>query len=495
MDAANLVTADELDEALRQAAVDAIGEREGAVLIIDPQNGRIRAIVNRRLAFEQAFPPGSAIKPFTALAAMRAGTVDASSSTRVHCRTNYTARDFSIACSHPRSDAPFDLTQALAYSCNYYFARLAERTSEGGWTNTLAAFGFGERTGANANGESPGRLWRGAEWHPRTALGEGEALLVTPAQMLSAYAALTNGGHLYRLQLMPESKFSAQQRARVMVPAQMRATLMRGMSDALVYGTASSAGFNELPLRVIGKTGTSTDSNNFRTQGWFIGFASAAKRGAAATAAVPSAASLNLGVLVFLRRAHGSDSAHIARRIFETHSRLRVAPREETENVAPAFVDEGAANLRIRVRSIREQETYTLPLEEYVTGVVRTEASVEDQWEALKAQAVASRTYALKNLGRHRQDNYDLCSTTHRQLFKSPEPRRANSPAARAVAETAGLVIKDEREAIIDAYFHAACGGATANIKTLWGTAQALPYWRACAMISAPRCRTGIGAK
>src|SRR5499426_3691469 len=80
----------ELDAALQKAAEESLGERDGSVIVIDPQNGRLRAVVNPRLAFEQAFPPGSAIKPFTALAALRAGLVDREF--RHKCQTRY-ARD------------------------------------------------------------------------------------------------------------------------------------------------------------------------------------------------------------------------------------------------------------------------------------------------------------------------------------------------------------------------------------------------------------------
>src|SRR5437016_3124852 len=50
----------EVDAALQQAAAEALGEREGTVIVMDPRNGRLRAVVNPRLAFEQTFPPGSA---------------------------------------------------------------------------------------------------------------------------------------------------------------------------------------------------------------------------------------------------------------------------------------------------------------------------------------------------------------------------------------------------------------------------------------------------
>src|SRR5437762_14366251 len=63
----------EIDSALQQAATAALGQREGAIIVMDAQTGRIRAVVNSQLAFGQALMPGSTMKPFTALAALRAG--------------------------------------------------------------------------------------------------------------------------------------------------------------------------------------------------------------------------------------------------------------------------------------------------------------------------------------------------------------------------------------------------------------------------------------
>src|SRR5262249_3625408 len=137
------------------------------------------------------------------------------------------------------------------------------------------------------------------------------------------------------------------------------------------------------------------------------------------------------------------------------------------------------------IRSVSENVTRELPLEEYLVGVLAGESSVENEIEALKAQAVISRTFALKNLGRHAQDGYDFCSTTHCQRFVFPKTKGApNSAARRAVEETAGIILLDPSRGasgasggsgasgarqIVDAYFHAACGGMTANIETLWG--------------------------
>jgi cell division protein FtsI/penicillin-binding protein 2 len=270
--------------------------------VIDPQTGRLRALVNPRLAFEQAFPPGSAIKPFTALTALRAGWLDRE--TRRFCRTRYDNEGFEIVCSHPRSASPFDLAHALAYSCNYYFARVGERLSQGAFITTLDSFGFGSRTGVSAN-EEKGRLPRGA-WQIRDALGESDSLLVTPIQLLTAYTALVNGGRLFR----PHERKTGES-ARLNIATLHRSALIEGMRGAVKYGTAGKIWPGESPSYVFGKTGTSTSSNGFRTQGWFVGFLAEGDG-----AGIPREDQIHLGVLVFLKRAHGANCAEVAAKIF-----------------------------------------------------------------------------------------------------------------------------------------------------------------------------------
>src|SRR5262245_10117823 len=475
----------ELDAALQKVAEESLGEREGAVIVVDPQSGRLRAVVNPRLAFEQTFPPGSAIKPFTALAALRAGLIDLEFAHR--CRKRYARGDFEIVCSHPASNFPFGLSQALAYSCNDFFARLSERLSEGSFNSTLVAFGFGEKTGVNAN-ESSGELPRG-EWGTRDALGESDHLLVTPVQLVTAYAALVNGGHLHRPQRSTDHNLIPQERLRLNIAPEHRAALIEGMRGSVKYGTASTAGLGSLPGYVFGKTGTSTSSVRWRTQGWFVGFA-AEKR----PVGPPRAERVALGVLVFLKRAHGSQAAEVAKPIFDCGLRIageresgRAGERERLKYLSPCLPVSLSPSVSrspalplsrslspnpqsIRVRSISENVTRELQLEEYLVGVLAAESSVEDEIEALKAQAVVSRAFALKNLGRHAREGYDFCSTTHCQRFTFPKAKGAIKGAARrAVEETAGVVMSDPLGNIVDAYFHAACGGMTANIETLWG--------------------------
>ncbi|HQR34162.1 MAG TPA: SpoIID/LytB domain-containing protein [Blastocatellia bacterium] len=514
----------ELDKLLQKVSAEALGDREGAVIVIDPQTGRLRAVVNPRLAFEQAFPPGSAIKPFTALAALRAGLLDLQ--TRRQCQTKYSRDDFEIVCSHPRSNSPFNLAQALAYSCNDYFAHVGERLSEGTFNATLGGFGFGQKTGIAAS-EATGSLPRG-EWRVQTALGDDDKFLVTPIQLMAAYVALVNGGHLYRPAQTSDAAFAPIEMARLNITAAHRTALIEGMRGAVKYGTAAKTELGKLPDYVFGKTGTSTASNGFRTQGWFAGFA-ADKR----PTGVPAPEQVKLGVLVFLKRAHGSQAAEMAKAIFDCglKSGENDRPggevssevffhRRDTENAeaAQSFLlnqielknsEPGGAEttqrfstlrnlckplylcdentflthttlakstshsaLRnpqsVKVRSVSENVTRELPLEEYLVGVLAAEASVETQPEALKAQAVISRTFALRNPGRHAREGFDFCSTTHCQRFILPKARQYEA-ARRAVAATRGEVLRDRNGNVIDAYFHAACGGVTANLETLWG--------------------------
>jgi stage II sporulation protein D len=108
--------------------------------------------------------------------------------------------------------------------------------------------------------------------------------------------------------------------------------------------------------------------------------------------------------------------------------------------------------------------------------VVATEGSTEQEPEALKALAVAARTYAFKNLGRHARDGYDFCTTTHCQRFRALEPDgKVRAEVVEAVDSTRQEVLSDQDDRIVDAYFSASCGGATANRGTLWG-GTAPPY-------------------
>jgi len=479
-----------MDARVQQIIKKTLGDREGTVIVIDPQTGRIRSVVNPELAFQKAYPPGSTIKPFTALAALRAGLIDQNS--RTLCRTRYRHDAFAVVCSHPQDLAPLNPAEAIAYSCNYYFAKLGERLTEDQFDTTLADFGFGQKTGINSEHESPGRLLRG-EWQPQNSIGEGAYLQVTPIQLLTAYSALLNGGRLLTPSIAPPNNFRPRVRNQIQISDDERFTIIEGMRGAVRYGTAERAGLNSLPLYVVGKTGTSAPITGFRSQGWFVGFAVSRDANTGATAE-PSG--INLGILVYLKNADGAEAAGLSKAIFEEYERgtqAEAVGRSDTKSEnAGIFSGTGAASSslpgfasdiravtsEVRVHQVRENITHTMSLEEYVLGVVSAEGSMEDQPEALKALAIAARTYALKNIRRHKGQGYDFCSTTHCQRFVAVEGvdlAHSRMPIASAVRDTAGLVLLDDEGHVAESYFGASCGGMTANLQTLWGV-HAPPY-------------------
>jgi stage II sporulation protein D len=488
----------ELDQRLHHAASAALGDRRGTIIVMDPQTGRVRAVVNSKLAFEETLRPGSTIKPFTALTALRSGLIDGES--RTLCRETYAHEEFHTTCSHPRDLPPFNPTEAIAYSCNYYFGKLGERLNESSFTSTLNEFGFGRESGINVEHEARGQLLRN-EWRSENAIGESDNLQATPIQLINAYSALINGGHLFTPRIATARGFVPSLQANVAIKDEYRTLIVKGMRGAVRYGTAETANLYSLPIYIFGKTGTATQINGFRTQGLFIGFASQLQEDAKeADAQVPE--NVRFAVLVLLTRAHGSEAAQLARPIFEEYARstaerpgdseTRKAGKKEVgrqeevytlsrESPRPRFPESASHVLSVRVHLVRENVTSTIALEDYVRGVVATEGSMESEVEALKALAIAARTYALKNIGRHAQDGYDFCTTTHCQRFRPPEsdPNVNISPAvSEAVAATSGEVLRDDSNQLADSYFSASCGGATANIGTLWAASVAPAYLR-----------------
>ncbi|TDT52008.1 SpoIID/LytB domain-containing protein [Fonticella tunisiensis] len=128
------------------------------------------------------------------------------------------------------------------------------------------------------------------------------------------------------------------------------------------------------------------------------------------------------------------------------------------------FRDNGGKILPVNIISI----------EEYLKGVVPFEMSNSYPLEALKAQAVAARNYALSNLGKHEKDGYDLDDTTHCQVYRGYNPYYKN--AIKAVEDTRGRVLLYNNKPI-SAYFSASNGGYTEACENVW--LQRIPYLKA----------------
>ncbi len=123
-------------------------------------------------------------------------------------------------------------------------------------------------------------------------------------------------------------------------------------------------------------------------------------------------------------------------------------------------------------------------LEDYLRGVVPAEMGPVqyDRLQSLKAQAVAARTFTLRNLGGFRDEGYDLCATPRCQVYGG---RSAEHPLSdRAVAETAGQVLVHQGE-LVDARYSATCGGHTEDLAVVFPDEGPADYLRGVPCIEA----------
>ncbi|MDD3023049.1 MAG: stage II sporulation protein D [Syntrophomonadaceae bacterium] len=144
-------------------------------------------------------------------------------------------------------------------------------------------------------------------------------------------------------------------------------------------------------------------------------------------------------------------------------------------------------NPKIKLYLSKEKRVIELPLEEYITGTVAAEMPASFDLQALKAQAVAARSYTIKKilsekaypLGADVADDINSC-----QAYISKEEYARRNPqnyeplwdkVRQAVEETAGQIMVYKGE-VIDALYHSTCGGSTESAADAWG--QDVSYLR-----------------
>jgi cell division protein FtsI/penicillin-binding protein 2 len=242
------------DLVARRAAVQALGPQNGAVIVADPNTGRILSVVNQKLAYQGAYEPCSTIKIVAALAGLSEGVINQESSLRI---TKHHA---------------MDLTEAIAHSNNAYFASVGEKLGYDKIVQYGQMFGLGEKASLNIDAEQPGLI---ADAPPADGLGMmtsfGEGFSMTPMELTAIVAAVANGGTLYYLQ-HPGSQAEIDQFVpqvkRQLNLGQWLMDIRPGMMGAVEYGTARRAGFSATEP-IFGKTGTCTDNRTPVHLGWF----------------------------------------------------------------------------------------------------------------------------------------------------------------------------------------------------------------------------------
>ncbi len=246
------------DLIVRRAAVDALGPYNGAVVVADPQTGRILSIVNQKLALKGAYQPCSTIKMVVSMASLSEGIVNAGSSIHITRRS------------------AIDITRALAYSNNLFFAKLGEELGFERVEKYARLFGLGEKAGLDIAGEEAGFL---TDEPPQTGVGMmtsfGDGIRITPLELTSIVTTLANNGTMYYLQY-PRSEEDVQKFVprikRELEIANFVPAVKPGMIGAVEYGTARRANFDPNDP-ILGKTGTCTDTAQPGVHlGWFGSF-------------------------------------------------------------------------------------------------------------------------------------------------------------------------------------------------------------------------------
>jgi len=123
-----------------------------------------------------------------------------------------------------------------------------------------------------------------------------------------------------------------------------------------------------------------------------------------------------------------------------------------------------------------------LPFDQYIEGVVASESGKDWELEALKAQAIVSRTYATFSKALNAGKNYHLTSTVNDQLYKGNN----TNPLITYAVKTTGNEILTHKNSPIKAFFHATCVGKTELPEEIWG--ESYPYLRSvdCRSNNAP---------
>jgi cell division protein FtsI/penicillin-binding protein 2 len=248
------------DPRVREAAMAALGNMNGTALAIDPDTGRILAMVNQKLALSSGAEPCSTIKLTVALAALQEGLIK---------------KDTPVALG---GGYHLTLTEALAHSNNLYFETLGRALGFERVKHYANELGLGELAGYNIPGEQLGTY--PDQELPKSLGGVGrmcsfgKSVSMTPLQLGAIVSAIANGGTLYYLQhpQTPEEIASFQPKIKRTLDIKALIPEMEdGMQGAVLYGTARSLRTNFNAFPVMGKTGTC--SNNGTRFGWFGSFA------------------------------------------------------------------------------------------------------------------------------------------------------------------------------------------------------------------------------
>ena len=280
-----------------KAAVARFGAKSGTVIVMSAVDGEILAMANepsfdpnshsaaperrRNRAMTDGYEPGSTLKPVLLASALSHGAKLSDAIWGERGRWQVQGRTISEAESHEKHEW-LSLKKIIQVSSNVGAAKLAIKVGSDHYGETLRGFGFGARSNSGFPGEISGRLPAQGRWQPLTTanVGFGQGILVTPIQMVRAYAAFLNGGWLVQPTLIKvPSELLPKEAPRRVITQRVAADVVEALQSVTQEGgtglKAALEGYD-----VAGKTGTAqvvdAKTGRYSRQNYiatFVGFA------------------------------------------------------------------------------------------------------------------------------------------------------------------------------------------------------------------------------
>src|ERR1700694_584642 len=229
------------DLEVRNAAIAALGNHAGTVVVMDPRSGRVYTVVNQEWALRRGFKPYSTIKLVTGVAGLCEKVIQP------------------IETVSDGSKYRIDLTDALASSNNQYFQHVGGQVGFDKMVSYARQLGLGEKTGINYVNESPGRVPLFKSGYAVNHMSShGDDFEVTAIQLATLVSAMSNGGRLLAPHVPrtveENSQFKTEVRRKIDIDNEAWKRMVPGMIGAVNYGSGKKAYRPE--QTVAGKTGT-----------------------------------------------------------------------------------------------------------------------------------------------------------------------------------------------------------------------------------------------
>ncbi|MCQ2492176.1 MAG: penicillin-binding protein 2 [Lachnospiraceae bacterium] len=326
-----------LNTRVQEAAYDALGNRKGAVLAIEPSTGKILAMVSKpdfnpnaiedsweelntstgsslvNRATQGLYPPGSTFKIITAIEYMRdhKNYEDFSYT----CNSTITKNSVKVSCYHGSTHGKVNLRQAIAKSCNTAFVELGSDLSKSKLRKLAENFLLNQDTGVDiANKKSSMKLSAKTQnsQMPQTVIGQGDTLM-TPLNNALIMCAIANDGIIMKPYLaeriesaggniIKEYSSTEYQEA---ISKKEAATMKEMLQEVIENGTGSR--LKNSRYSVAGKTGSAEYNSNKDSHAWFVGMSNVENP------------DLVVCVIVEGGGAGGSTAAPVAKQVFDAY--------------------------------------------------------------------------------------------------------------------------------------------------------------------------------